>query len=62
MLQLPWNIDFSTKQYFYLFIYLFIYSACSITISNTTCSCGFLHIHFLSTMISYLLNLHVCDW
>ena len=40
----------------------FNYSACSITVSNTTCSGGVLHIHFLATMISYLLNLHICDW
>jgi len=43
-------------------LFFLIYSACSITMSNTTCSDGFLHIHFLSSMISYLLNLQVGDW
>ena len=37
----------------YACIFIYIYSACSITLSNTTCTGGFLHCHLRTSNNSY---------
>ena len=40
-------------------LYIIIYSACSITVSNTTCTVDILH-NYLSSKNSYLFYIQVC--
>ena len=43
----------------WVFFYIIIYSACSITVSNTTCTIDILH-NYLSSKNSYFFYIQVC--
>jgi len=45
---------------FFLYIYIIIYSACSITVSNTTCTVDILH-NYLSSKYSYIFKNRFVD-